>query len=259
MDKKFKTLKEAFENTLIECSINKENNKAKEIYKEAKKTINESKILKSMYLVYTNLGVCDLQDKNKVELYIRENMNVFSYYSKKDILKECDKLAEILNINETIESDTVFDLIMESTKDSKISNIKNKINLITEMVDIISDKNGKCGCDKKELEEDEKVELTIDECKEKLAEINEKYSFLNEKESAVLKAFVNNDSKQKENIFESLKKENINFIKRTIFESEDMEDNLLKLLKESESKLKDMNFSDKTTIHDFIKLLEFNK
>lgn len=260
MANKFNNIKNGFERIILESVLNKES-KSQDKWKEAKKVIKESKILKSLYLVYENVNKCDLKDKSTLELFIKENTSLFKDYSKKEILSECDKLNKILNLKESDDKDTLFDIIMESTKDSKISKLKEKSTLINEMVNDIHIKNNEiqedCGCD--EEKDEEKVELSLEECKDKLAQIAEKYSFLNEEEYALLNAFIANDDKAKADIFESLKLKNLNFIKRTLYEMEEKDEEIVNMLNETQNKINSMVYSSNTKIEDFVKLIDLNK
>ena len=241
---KFGILKEKIEDEIITTIINEGD---KKYIKSLKKDISDSDILKKLYLVYENIDKCKLQDRSSIEVFINENLSIFKKYTKKDINESCRYLSEKINYNSDNE-DLLYDVILESTKYSNIKNFENKAKKINTIVTKILNKKSVSDSVNEE-------ELSLDECKKQLADISEKYSFLNESEYEILQAFLHKDEEKKKTIFERLKRDNINHLKRTIFQTPDNEEPL-PIINEAIDKINNMIYNEETSVKDFVKLLE---
>lgn len=81
-------------NTLLSESVMSEDKSKKELFKNYVKSLKENEILKTQFLVYTNIEQKVEKDINKASMFVKENIDLFSKYSKKDIFEANSKLVE---------------------------------------------------------------------------------------------------------------------------------------------------------------------
>ena len=157
-------------------------------YKDFIKDIKQSPVLRTQYIVYSNVENNKFDDRETAAYFLKENFDLFKQFSKKEILdanqKLTNKFFSKIEINE--EEDRIFDLIVESTKDKKSTNYKKKAETFNSLLNEI--------VTKEVIQESEEVggiefnqNIPIKRVIKRASEIiNEKYSFFDEENHVVL-------------------------------------------------------------------------
>ncbi len=221
------------------------------------KEIKKSDILKTQYKVYGNVENKFIKEESKAIRYINENLDLIKKFILKDYLNENKKLSDKFIIKENKEQcpctlklyenlDTLIKETISNNPDpeKKYESFNNVLEyIITE--------------DTTKQEENYKFQNNTFFPTSRIIEMainkfNNKYSFLNEQEKQIFTALFNNDQKGKELVFDKIKKENINQIKRKIVESDD--EKLSDKLKLVEEKLSSMVYNEDNYIEDISKL-----
>lgn len=255
MGNNFKTIKDTVSRIIFEGQ-DKGDKELISVWKDFINEVKSSPILKTLYIVYNNIENNNFEDKDTAEIFLNENLMSFGSFSKKEILAENLKVSELLkgHINEEL-SDNLFNLILESTKDRKLSNLNKR----AELFNSVSKSLIKEDVNNDDIQE-EPILIESSVMKRAIEIVNERYSFLNSNEKGILKAFLYNDEEKKKEYFDSLIKENLNYIKRTLIEHEgDEDDELTVLLTLTEEKLKGMEYTSDTPIGKFSELINFKK
>ena len=262
--KNFGLIKEYITKQFTKSLLN-ENDNDKNIFKNFIKEIKNSPILKTQYSIYSNLENKYIKEESKATRYINENIALFNKFKYNDLLNENKKLSDKFIIKENKEDcpctqklyENIDILIKESIKEQpdpqkKYNAFENVLEYI--MTESISKKD----------ENENKFKLNNDTffSNDRIIEIainkfNDKYSYFNNKEKNIFKVLFENDNQGKENIFNKIKKENINQIKRKIVESNDNKE-LSDKLKLVENKLNEMVYSEDNYVEDIVKLNKLN-
>jgi len=354
----FGIIKEYVTKQLTQSLLNE--NVESNIFNNFIKEIKKSDILKTQYVVYSNLENKYIKDENKATRYINENINLFKKFNYKDLLNEnkklSDKFSKLLKEAYIDSSGKLKDFEFDGSDDSSkyfknpnpdiikkaeyygLVDIENE-NLTPEgliqkmiewdegehgveeyiydmtkkdlerqgykMPDYIrrgnvldeNKNNNQCPCTKKlyenldilikeslkDVPDPEKkynsynnvleYVMTEDTSKQEedkyklknetyfpdkkiiemaINKFNDKYSFLNENEREIFTVLFNNDNNGKQKVFEKIKKNNINQIKRKLIESSD--EKLSDKLKLVEEKLSSMAYNKDNYIDDMVKL-----
>lgn len=254
--KNFGEIKEYISKQLTKSLLN-ENKEGKNLFEEFLKIINKSPILKTQYSIYGNLENKFINSEIKATRYIQENLNLLNKFSYKELINENKKLSKF-----KIEEDTkgcpctkklyedLDNLIRETVKptpniDRKHDSFEGVIEyLMTE--DESKKDEGKYKLDNKTYFSSKKIiEMAI-------KNFNKEYSYFNNQEKEIFTVLFNNDEEGKQRVFESIKNNNINLVKRKIMESDD--ESLKEKLGLVESKLVDMEYSDDSYVSDILKL-----
>ena len=162
-------------------------------------------------------------------------------------LKELKSKLDINTLEESIDS-KIFNLIIENNVDDLHKSKESLIEHLTTKKDIIKESI---------VKSDYPIEKLIESATEKF---NEKYSFLNEEEQSILKAFLNESDEEKKEIYSKLIKESKKTIKRRLMENKELweGDNsnieLINKLELTELKLKTLKYNN-SSINEFIKLI----
>lgn len=244
--KNFKELKDSVIKDLFESTIKQEKSKD---FKKFLTEVKKSPILKLQFEVYNNLENGEASNLHEATYTIENNLNDFKQYSSTEIQEANQQLME--SFGYTLgESDEIFTLILESTKDKK-PNRKLYTNFLPVATILMENKN-------KVVEVTEKVDSVVPMkrvIKRATEILNDKFSFLNETEKNIVNSFVTKNEEKKESIFKELVNENLKLVKRKLFESEDDLDLCIKLelIKE---KLNTFTYNDKTEIKEFSQLID---
>lgn len=244
----FGNIKDTFKNIIIESVIKKDNN-GKKLFTKFIKTLKENKSLRDQYLIYKNLQSKKFDDVSIAKEYIKENINLLKRINKKDINEVTNNLLKILKGKKIIkENDQFYSLIsfLTNTKKtpSNIDKINESYNKLVEFM--VSNKN-----------EDEKINVGVDIPPSVLTKLmvnkfNEKYSDLNESDKNFVRSILNGNKKEKEGVFNNLKKECIELIDGRLSESTDLDlkDKLLKV----KDRLLNTNFDTDKFNDDIVKI-----
>lgn len=251
----FGSIKKDANNWLFEGVTSKDDFLIKK-YKSFVKHVKSSPLLKEMYSVYNNFETAKFEDRLIAERFINDNLSIFSKYKKEEIANEVyDKLERGFSFQLTEQEDIIYDLIMESTADKSVKNLKKKmanletlIQKLTESVKVEEEVVAKSNLEPKVLKKIVENAVEI---------YNNKFSFLSEDEHRIIKAFLHCDEKGKKEIFDTLISENINIVKRKLVESDD--EAISEKLQLTESKLNEWKDKEKLEIHDYVKLIELKE
>ena len=262
--KNFGLIKEYITKQFTKSLLN-ENENDKNIFKNFIKEIKNSPLLKTQYRIYSNLENKYIKEENKATRYINENINLFNKFKYKDLLNENKKLFDKFIINENKENcpctqklyENLDILIKESIKEQP--DPQKKYNAFENVLDYLMTENTS-----KEDENKYKYKLNNDTffsnnriIEMAINKFNDKYSYFNDNEKQIFKVLFENDNQGKEKVFNKIKKENINQIKRKIVESNDNKE-LSDKLKLVENKLNEMFYSENNYIEDIVKLNKLN-
>ena len=244
----FGNIKDTFKNVVIESIIRKDN-KGKKLFSKFLKTIKENKTLKNQYLIYNNLQTTKFDDFNEAKDFIKENISLLKKLNKVEIGKGNKYFQTILKGNKIIkENDSFYKDILFLVETKKTPYTIKKINeTINKIVKVMLEK--------------EQVEEIVTESLNlpptiltnlAVNKFNNRYSNIAESEKEILKTLLNGNNKNKEEIFNKLKRECIDNIDSKLNESSDVDlkDKLLKV----KDKLLNTNFSLDNLNNNVVKL-----
>jgi hypothetical protein len=250
----FGKIKNTFTEILIE-NIGLGNNPHKSLFSKYVKLINESEILKTQFLVYSNIETMVKGDPLIMNLSITENLRLLEKFTIKDIINENQKLLKLSNIiKENIDKpyDTKLTELHESI--SKIICTKrtpNNIKLISESINNIV----KYVQDNKPMETINEVELPNSMLTSLLVDkYNEKYSNISESDRKIIKTLINSTDSQKEEVYSDTIRECIDLVNSKLVESDsdlDAKDKLLRV----KDKLLDYKKNNENFIENISKLI----
>jgi hypothetical protein len=226
----FGKIKNAF-NVILAEGVGVNNIEKKNLLKKYVKTLKESDILKTQFLVYDNLEKLVETDQFLANLILNENLNLLKKFNSKDILKENKKL---ISLSREVEDS------LNSEYDSKISDlhesfsnlifIKKNPNTINEI-----SINTKKVLGYITTNQHEEINEGFDVPNSMLASIlvekyNEKYSDLDETEKKVIKLIIESTNEEKIEYYKNIKNECIDLIDLKLKESDiETKDSLLKV------------------------------
>lgn len=226
----FGKIKNAFSEILAEGIASNDEDK-KKLLKKYVKTLKESEILKTQFLVYENIENAIEADQFTANLIISENLTLLDKYSKKDLIKENQKLLSL--------SEEIADNVNESY-DEKLQSLHESISNLIFMgknASTINEatKNRKAVLDFINTNKAKVVEETYNVPNSMLSSIlvekyNERYSELTETEKEVIKVLIESDDNQKLDLYTKITRECIDLIDSKLTESDlDTKDRLLKV------------------------------
>jgi len=249
----FGNIKDTFKNLVIESTIKKDN-KGKKLFSKFLKTIKENQTLKDQYLIYSNLQNSKFDDGVEAREFVKENISLLKGLDKEHINKGNKFFLKVLKGNKIVKENREFYnkvtfLVNTEITPSNIKKVNESINHIVRVM-----------LEKEEVEEvvTESVDLPPSVLT-KLAvnKFNSRYSNISESEKEIIKTVLNGDDKDKEEIFNKLKRECINTIDNKLNESSDLDlkDKLLKV----KDKLLSTNFSLDNFRTDIGKIYDLNE
>jgi len=245
----FGLLKNVFNDILVESVVNQDDDR-KKIFKQYVNLINENEILKTQFLVYTNIENKVESDHDKASLFVNENIKLFSKFTKKDIFNANGKLTKLVlfeknntynnselheNISKLIfteKNPNTIDSIVEATS-FVVNYIKtNKVKVFTEALGLPNSMLSSI----------------------MVSKYNEKYSTLDESEKKILKSLIDSTSEEKQEIYSSTLKECISLINENLNTTDLTVKE--KLLKVKEKLLNDTQSIDEDYYKNISKLVE---
>jgi len=233
----FGKIKNSF-NVLLSESISTKNDASKKLFKKYIQTIKESEILRTQFLVISNIEGKIESDKEKANQFVKENISLFSGFNKKDILEANKKLSSLVTLNEdsykhkelhenitklifTKRTPNNIDMIIETTSEVVDYILNNEPKEVSEIIDLPSSMISTMMIDK----------------------YNEKYSTLDESEKKILKSIINSTDEEKKEVYISTMRECIDLIDSRVKEADlDAKDKLLRV--------KDKLLNDKLEINE---------
>ena len=250
----FGKIKNAFNGILAEGLVSK-NEANKLLFKKYIKTIKESEILRTQFLVYNNIENKLESDTLSANIYVSENLRLLAKYKISDIIKENKKLIALseqvsANLEESYDptlsalheslSNLIFtektvksiDAVTDSTKSVVAYINANKAKEVNESIDLPNSLISTVMVDK----------------------YNQKYAGLDETEKKILKSLIDADDNQKKEIYTSTLKECVELINEKLSGS-DLETKE-RLLKVKEKLLNDTSEINEDFVSNISKLVE---
>jgi hypothetical protein len=226
----FGKIKNAFSEILAEGIASNDVAK-KSLFKKYIKTLKESEILKTQFLVYENIENAIETDLFTANLIVSENLSLMDKFNKKDILKENQKLLSL--------SEEVANKVNESYEETLVSLHESISNLIflNKKASTINEatKNRKIVLDFINANKPRVIEESYDVPNSMLSSIlvekyNERYSDLTETEKEVVKVLIESDNDKKIEVYTKISRECIDLIDEKLNESDlETKDRLLKV------------------------------
>lgn len=226
----FGKIKNAFSEILAEGIASNDVAK-KSLFKKYVKTLKESEILRTQFLVYENIENVVDEDQFSANLIVNENLSLLSKFKKKDILKENQRLIEL--------SDEVKTKLDESY-DERITKLHESLSSLLfldkspKTVNEIA-KNTKSVLDYITTNKTKVVAESYDVPNSMLSSIlvekyNERYSDLTESEKEVIKILFESTDEQKIDLYSKISNECIDLIDSKLNESDlETKDRLLRV------------------------------
>lgn len=250
----FGTIKNIYAKFLIDSYITEsERDSNKKHYKNFIKMLAESPILRTQFIVYKNIENGYFQSENVASEYLRENISLFNRFSKKEIIKENQKLFNKLkstygdvSLNETKEiHNALNNLITLEKKAETINTLYESFDVVKKWLttpkEKISESNDKPKVNPKNF-------LNIVTQK-----YNEKYSNISEEEKKILKTILSKNEDEKETLLKNMVKESINLINNNIKQFGDVIDVKEKLL-EAKDVVYNLEYNKETFKEDILKI-----
>lgn len=238
----FGIITNAFNGVLAEGLVSKDTNN-KQIFKKYIKTIKENEVLRTQFLVYNNIENKIEENEFKANLFLQENIALVKKFSKKEIAKANQLLANNISI-ELGESYTNAELHENISKliftDKTTSNIDTIVEATASIINFMKTNQPK--------EVNESIDLPSSMISTIMVDkYNEKYSTLDESERQILKALIDSDDDKKKEVYSVTLRECIDLIDGKLIESDlEAKDKLLRV--------KDKLLNDKQEVNeDFFK------
>ena len=229
-------------NTLLAESVMSDDKSKKELFKGYVKSIKENEIIKTQFLVYTNIEQKVESDATKAAMFVKENIDLFSKFSKKNILEANTKLVgNLLFENDVVDNKELYEnistLIFTNKKPETIDAI---VEATSKVVDYIVNNKAKTLTEAIELPNSMLSTMMVEK-------YNEKYALLDESEKKILKTLIDSTDVEKKEVYLSTIKECITLIDEELDTADlNAKDKLLRV--------KDKLLNDKQEINeDFIK------
>jgi hypothetical protein len=204
----FGQIKEAFNEILSENITNKKN---KDLFKKYIKMLKEDKMLKTQFLVVTNIENKIESDREKATQFVKENIELFSSFDKNKLLESNKKLfslleghsynqgfgfditklhADIATLIFTKRTPNNIDTIVETTGKIVDYIVNNKPKVITESIELPTS-----------------MISTI-----MVEKYNDKYADLTEDEKKVIRVLLNSNDEDKKELYTTTVKECIELV-----------------------------------------------
>lgn len=229
-------------NTLLSESVMSDDKSKKELFKGYVKSIKENEILKTQFLVYTNIEQKVESDATKAAMFVKENIDLFSKFNKKDIIEANTKLVEnILFEKDVIDNKELYESISTLIFTNKTpETIDTIVEATSKIVDYIVNNKAKNVAEAIELPNSMLSTMMVDK-------YNEKYASLDESEKKILKTLIESTDEEKKEVYSNTIRECISLIDEKLDTSDlNAKDKLLRV--------KDRLLNDKQEINeDFIK------
>jgi len=248
----FGKIKNTFNNLLVEAIAKKDEN-TKKLFKQYIKAIKESEILKTQFLIYSNIENKIGDDSLSVFSFVSENLRLLEKYNQKDILKENAKLTSMLKkINFNI--DDSYDLLSLHESITKLTFInKTPQNIETVMTEVKKITDYILANKPKEVNESFDLPLSM-LSKLMVEKYNDKYSSLSDADKEVIKVLINPDVEAKKELYQNEVKECVKIIDNLL--SEESGEAKEKLLKVKSKLLEEQEIENDKFLDKISKLME---
>ena len=247
----FGNIKDTFNEILSKSILNKDN-KGKKLFSKYINLLKEDNNLRNEYLIYKNLTSTKFKNETESIYFINENIELLKNNNSKKGIKKLESLLEGIDI---VNGDNeLYNHIntLRNTKKTPETVIK-----IQESLKYLSN-----NMLKKVIVEEENEFDSVDIPPSVLTKLavnrfNLKYEGISESEKEIIKTILNGNDKDKEEIFNKLKRECIDTIDNELNESSDLDlkDKLLKV----KDKLLNTNFNLDNFKKDINKIYDLNE
>lgn len=251
----FGKIKNTFNELLAESVVSK-NDTNKLLFKKYIKTIKESEILKTQFLVYNNIENKVDTDGVSATNYVNENLKLLDKFKTSDIIAENKKLLEIdKQIND--KSNDIYNPILSSLHESISTliftkktpkNIDKIVEATTAIVNYIKTNKKEVITEAIELPTSMLSTIMVDK-------YNDKYSNLDESEKKVIKTLIDSTEEGKKEVYENTIKECLVLVnERLVNTNLETKERLLKVKERLLNDKKEINESFLTNISKLIEL-----
>jgi hypothetical protein len=206
----FGNIKNTFNQILTESITNKDRSK-KNIFKEYLKTIKESSVLKSQFLVLNNIENKFIEDPYLAGEYVKENVESIRKFGLKKIVLENSKLITLLEKNDlkiSNENNNLYECLNNLVSLKRESKNVNKIHESFEFLRsyVMKPKeNEKYSSPSVSLPPSMLASIMV-------SKFNNKYENLSESEKKVLKVSLNGNDNDKKSLFSEIVRETIDLV-----------------------------------------------
>lgn len=240
--KNFGAIKTVYNNLLSEAVMSK-NNQNKELFKKYMKSIKESEILKTQFLVYTNIENKVEPDIEKARMFVKENIELFNKFDRKEIIKANDTLITNIPIEEGVGQNELHENIATLIFTPKHAlNVDTIVEATTNVVNYIVNNKAKVISESIDLPPSLVSRILIDK-------FNERYATLNESDKKMLSVVIESTDDEKDELYNEVLNDCLGLINEQLSTGDlDLKDKLLKV--------KEKLLNDKRTVNeDFVKNL----
>lgn len=246
----FGNIKNIFNDLLAESLFTKEA-EGKKLFQKYVKTIKESEILKTQFLIYNNIENKIDNDVMSANLFVSENLRLLEKYSKSDILKENKKLVKLLG-KKQVKNDyelsalheSLTNLIFTERKPKNIDKITTEIKNVSNFITLNKPKEIK-----------ESIDLPLSMLTNIMVDrYNEKYNDLEESDKKILKTLLESNLDEKKKLYSDTVKECLDLIDGLLTEADD--DSKEKLSKVKNKLSENTDLDEANFINKFSKLVE---
>lgn len=240
LNNNFGYIKDSFNNLLAENIVTKSSGD-NDLFKKYLKIIKENEILKTQFIVYTNIENKVESDSLKATLFVKENIELFSKFKKQEILEANQTLAKLLPVNVTSGGNDLYENINNLIfAEKSFKNIDKIVEATTNVVNHILNNKSKEIIENYNLPNSVIGSLMVEK-------YNQKYSDLSADEKELLKSLINSDDENKKQIYSNLLRECVDLINENL-KTDDLE------IKDKLLRVKDKLLNDKQEINeDFLK------
>ena len=206
----FGNIKNTFNQVLTE-SITKKDRSRKNIFKQYLKTIKESNVLKSQFLVLTNIENKFIEDPYLAGEYVKENVQTIRKFGQKKIVSENSKLISLIeknNLKVSNETNKLYeclnDLILLKKDSKNVDRIQESFEYIRSYV--------------MKPKEREKYSSPVVSLPPSMlagvmvSKFNTKYDTLSESERKVVRVAINGTDEEKKSLFSEIIRETIDLV-----------------------------------------------
>ena len=250
----FGNIKNTFNKVLSESILQKDRSR-KTIFKEYLKTLRESTILKSQFIVLNNVESKFIEDPYLAGEYVKENVDSLRKFGQKNIILENSKLLNLVEKNKLTVS-TEINKLYESLNDLIILKRDSKnIDRIQESFEYVRSFVMK----PKIVENSNSTNISISPSiltSLMTSKFNTKYENVSESEKKVIRISLNGDDKEKESLFTEMIRETIDILNIKLETSNtDLKDKLLK----TKDKLLSTEYKSETFTKDISKIFSLKE
>jgi len=206
----FGNIKNTFNQVLTE-SITKKDRTRKNIFKEYLKTIKESSVLKSQFLVLNNIENKFIEDPYLAGEYVKENVDSVRRFGQKRIISETSKLVSLIeknNLKISSDSNKLYEclnnLILLKKESKNVNKIQESFEFIRSYV-----------MKPKEKEQYSSPVVSLPPSMlvgVMVSKFNTKYDTLSESEKKVIKVAINGSEEEKKSLFSEILRETIDLV-----------------------------------------------